>query len=264
MDDTNGLKGQVALVTGGGVGIGRAVARALVGQQARVAICGRRLEKLECTAQELIKAGAEVLALPCDVTQRADVERTVQAVVQHFGRLDILVNNAGASGRTPIQDSDDAKWQNIIQVNLTGSYFCSKLAVPHMLKYRYGRIINVSSVLGRFGVAGYLAYCTAKHGIIGFTKALALELASLGITVNAICPTWVDTAMARQGMEETAGILGISPEEFREMAISAVPIKRMAEAEEVASAVVYLCSKTAGAMTGQALNVCGGATAGIA
>ena len=259
-----GLKGQVALITGGGVGIGRAIAQAFGSQQAKVAICGRRLEELERTARELTTAGAEVLPLQCDVTHRGDVERTVNAVAQNFGRLDILVNNAGASGRTPIQDPDDSKWENIIQVNLTGSYLCSKLAVPHMLKHHYGRIVNVSSVLGRFGVAGYLAYCTAKHGIVGFTKALALEVASQGITVNAICPTWVDTAMARQGIEETAVILGVSPEEFREMAISAVPIKRMAEAEEVASAVVYLCSKAASAITGQSINICGGATAGIA
>ena len=259
-----GLKGQVALITGGGVGIGRAIAEAFASQQAKVAICGRRLEELEQTALELTTTGAEVLPLQCDVTHRSDVERTVKAVAQNFGRLDILVNNAGASGRTPIQDPDDSKWENIIQVNLTGSYLCSKLAVPHMLKHHYGRIVNVSSVLGRFGVAGYLAYCTAKHGIVGFTKALALEVASQGITVNAICPTWVDTAMARQGIEETAVILGVSPEEFREMAISALPIKRMAEAEEVASAVVYLCSKAASAITGQSINICGGATAGIA
>ncbi len=259
-----GLKGQVALITGGGVGIGRAIAQAFASQQAKVAICGRRLEELERTALELTTTEAEVLPLQCDVTHRGDVERTVKAVAQNFGRLDILVNNAGASGRTPIRDPDDSKWENIIQVNLTGSYLCSKLAVPHMLKHHYGRIVNVSSVLGRFGVAGYLAYCTAKHGIVGFTKALALEVASQGITVNAICPTWVDTAMARQGIEETAVILGVSPEEFREMAISAVPIKRMAEAEEVASAVVYLCSKAASAITGQSINICGGATAGIA
>jgi 3-hydroxybutyrate dehydrogenase len=264
MNEGNGLKGQVALVTGGGVGIGRAIAKAFVSEGAQVAICGRRLEELERTALALSKPGADVLALPCDVTQRVDVERTVNAVVQNCGRLDILVNNAGASGRTSIQDPDDSKWHTIIQVNLTGSYLCSKLAIPHMLTQQYGRIINVSSVLGRFGVAGYLAYCTAKHGLLGFTKALALEVASQGITVNAICPTWVDTAMARQGIEETAAILGVSPEEFREMAITAVPIKRMAEAEEVASAVMYLCSKAASAMTGQALNICGGATAGIA
>src|ERR687897_3867890 len=121
MNEKNGLKGQAALVTGGGVGIGRAIAQALAGQEAQVAICGRRLEELERTARALSKAGADVLSLPCDVTQRVDVERTINAVVRNFGRLDILVNNAGASGRTPIQDPDDAKWQTIIQVNLTGS-----------------------------------------------------------------------------------------------------------------------------------------------
>src|SRR5680860_648523 len=138
MDEDHRLQGQVALVTGGGVGIGRAIAQALVGQQARVAICGRRLEALERTAGDFTKAGGEVLSLPCDVTQRVDVERTIKAVIQKFGRLDILVNNAGASGRTPIQDPDDSQWQNILQVNFTGSYLCSKLAVPHMLTHRYG------------------------------------------------------------------------------------------------------------------------------
>lgn len=264
MAQENALKGQVALITGGGVGIGRAITEALHRQQATVAICGRRREELERTAKALANQGEEVLALPCDVTQKIEVERVIHTVVQTCGRLDILVNNAGASGRTSIHDSDEAQWHRIIEVNLTGSYLCSKLAVPYMLKHQSGRIINISSVLGRFGVAGYLAYCTAKHGILGFTKALALEVASQGVTVNAICPTWVDTAMARQGIEETAAILGISPEEFRDIAINAVPIKRMAEAEEVASIVVYLCSKNASAITGQALNVCGGATAGIA
>ena len=133
-----------------------------------------------------------------------------------------------------------------------------------MLSKKYGRIVNLSSVLGRFGVSGYSAYCTAKHGVLGFTKALALEVASQGITVNAICPTWVDTAMARQGIEETAAIIGISADEFRNQAIEAIPIKRMAKAEEVAGLVVFLCSDKASAITGQALNVCGGATAGIA
>ncbi|MCA9457766.1 MAG: SDR family oxidoreductase [Nitrospiraceae bacterium] len=262
MGDTHSFQGQVALVTGGGEGIGRTIAMALVRQQAGVAICGRRVEELEGTADDLVQAGGDVLSIPCDVTRRVDVEHTMKRVIQKFGRLDILVNNAGASGQTSIHDPDDSKWQNILQVNLTGSYLVSKLAIPHMLPHHYGRIVNISSVLGRFGVAGYLAYCTAKHGILGFTKALALEVASQGITVNAICPTWVDTAMARKGIEETAASLGVSPDEFRESAISMIPIKRMAEAEEVASLVLYLCSHAASAITGQALNVCGGTTAG--
>ena len=142
MDEDHRLQGQVALVTGGGVGIGRAIAQALVGQQARVAICGRRLEELERAAGDLTNAVGEVLSIPCDVTQRVDVERTINAVIRKFGRLDILVNNAGASGRTSIHDPDDSQWQNILQVNLTGSYLCSKLAVPHMFTHRYGRIVN--------------------------------------------------------------------------------------------------------------------------
>src|SRR5438552_17837830 len=125
----------------------------------------------------------------------------------------------------------------------------------------HGRIINMSSVLGRFGVAGYAAYCTAKHGLLGFTKALALEVAGRGITVNAICPTWVDTPMARQGINETAAVLQVSPEEFRRQAVQAIPIQRMVEASEVAKLAVYLASRAAAAITGQALNICGGVTA---
>jgi 3-hydroxybutyrate dehydrogenase len=127
---------------------------------------------------------------------------------------------------------------------------------------QHGRIINMSSVLGRFGVPGYAAYCTAKHGILGFTKALALEVAPRGITVNAICPTWVDTAMARQGIEETAAVIGITPEEFRKQAVRAIPIGRMVEASEVAALAVFLASPKAAGITGEAINIAGGATAG--
>jgi len=256
------LNGRVAIVTGGGVGIGRGIAQALGAEGVRVAICGRRSQVLDETTEELQRAGGVVMGMTGDVTRRSDVERVVATVVNEWGQIDILVNNAGASGRTPIDHPDDSRWLDILQVNLAGSYLCSKIVLPHMKGPGYGRIINMSSVLGRFGVPGYSAYCTAKHGILGFTKALALELADKGITVNAICPTWVDTAMARQGIEETASVLGMSQEEFRAQAIAAVPIKRMAEVEEIAALTVYLCSQAAASITGQAINVCGGATAG--
>ena len=256
------LQGRVAFVTGGGAGIGRGLALALADQGARVAVCGRRGELLEQTVTHIRERGGDAMGVVADVTQRGDVERVVTAVVNAWGRIDILVNNAGLSGRTPMDDPDDARWLAILQVNLTGSYVCSKLVLPHMVGPAYGRIINMSSVLGRFGVPGYAAYCTAKHGILGLTKAMALEVAHRGITVNAICPTWVDTDMARQGIEETAAVLGVSTETFRARAMAAVPIQRMAEVGEIAALTVFLCQPDAAAMTGQALNVCGGATAG--
>ncbi len=256
------LQDRVALITGGGVGIGCGIAKALAGQGVRLGICGRQAEHLEETVGEVKALGASAMGVTADVTNRQDLERVVSAIVAEWGQIDILVNNAGVSGRTPIDDPDDSRWSNIIQVNLTGSYLCSKIVLPHMKAPGYGRIINLSSVLGRFGVPGYAAYCTAKHGIIGFTKAIALEVAHRGITVNAVCPTWVDTAMARQGIEETAAVLGMSTEDFRTQAIAAVPIKRMAKVDEIASTVLFLCSPMAAAISGQAINVCGGATAG--
>lgn len=255
------LKNRVALVSGGGVGIGQGVAKTLAGQGARIAICGRRVQPLEETVQELKALGAQAMGIPADVTNRRDIERVVSAIIAEWGQIDILVNNAGISGRTPMDEGDDSRWLNIIDTNLTGSYLCSKIVLPHMKDPNYGRIINLSSVLGRFGVPGYSGYCTAKHGIIGFTKAVALEVAERGITVNAVCPTWVDTAMARQGIEETAEVLGMSAEDFRTLAIAAVPIKRMADVDEIASTILFLCTPMAAAITGQAINVCGGATA---
>ncbi len=258
------LNEKVGIVTGGSVGIGRGVAEALCRQGARVAICGRRRDFLDQTAQQLEKIGYQILAIPADVTIRGDVEHVVSTVVKKWGKVDILVNNAGVSGRTPIDHPDDTRWLDILQVNLTGAYLCTKLVLPHMVGPNYGRVSNMSSVLGSFGVPGYSAYCTAKQGILGFTKAIALEVASRGITVNAICPTWVDTAMARQGIEETAAVIGVSAQEFRTQALAAVPIQRMAEVSEVAALALFLCSSDAAAMMGQAMNVCGGSTAGSA
>ncbi len=256
------LKDRVALVTGGGTGIGLAIALAFLREGARVAIGSRNPAHLKTGDAAAREAGHEVLTIQTDVTDPTSVRAVVDGVVSRYGRLDILVNNAGISGRTPITDPDDARWHAILATNLTGAYLCSKQALRQMRGGEHGRIINLSSVLGRFGVPGYAAYCTAKHGIIGFTKALALEVAARGITVNAICPTWVDTDMARQGMAETASALGITVEEFRRQAIKGIPIQRMVEASEVGNLAVYLASPQAGGITGQAINICGGATAG--
>jgi NAD(P)-dependent dehydrogenase (short-subunit alcohol dehydrogenase family) len=216
---------------------------------------------LEAGAKAAEAPDDDLMTIQLDVTDRDGVSRAVESVVARYGHLDILVNNAGISGRTPMNDPDDTRWRQILETNLTGSYLCSKQVLRVMRDGQHGRIINLSSVLGRFGVPGYTAYCTAKHGILGFTKALALEVAARGITVNAICPTWVDTPMARQGITETAAVLHLSPEEFRRQAVQAIPIHRMVEASEVAQLAVYLASPAADGITGQALNICGGVTA---
>ena len=256
------LKQRVAVITGGGTGIGLAIAQAYLREGAQVAIASRDRTHLQAASAAARALGQDLMTIQVDVTDSAAVREAVESIEKRYARIDILVNNAGLSGRTPISEQDDSRWLAILATNLNGAYFCSKQALRFMKDGEHGRIINMSSVLGRFGVPGYSAYCTAKHGILGFTKALALEVAARGITVNAICPTWVDTPMARQGIAETAAVLGVTPEEFRRQAIQAVPIGRMVTASEVADLAVYMASPAAAGITGQGLNICGGATAG--
>ncbi len=248
--------GKTAVVTGASVGIGRAVASALGRRGAQVAICARTENSLREAAETLRGEGIEVLAAACDVSRRDEVESFFDKVEKQFKRVDILVNNAGIGGPTPIDDPSDDAWKLVLAVTLDGSFFCSRRALKTMP--RGGRIVNFSSVLGRFGVPGYTAYCSAKHGIIGFTRALALEVAPRKITVNAVCPGWVETDMARQGMEAGARATGVSYEKFRESALGDVPLQAMIEPREIAELVCYLASDSARNVTGQAYNLCGG------
>jgi ketoreductase len=194
-----------------------------------------------------------------DVTKRQDVEAGIATIVSEWGALHILVNNAGISGLSLITDADDSKWFDIVNTNLNGLYLVTKAALRQMAD-RAGRVINISSVLGKFGVPGYTAYCATKHGMIGFSRALALEVVGRGITVNTICPGWVETEMATLGIHESAALQGITPEEFKAQAIAAVPIKRFLQAEEIAGLVAYIASEAAAGITGQAINICGGQT----
>ncbi|MGH7848407.1 MAG: SDR family NAD(P)-dependent oxidoreductase [Candidatus Binatia bacterium] len=252
------LAGKVALVTGGGTGIGSAISMALARNGAKVAIASRNPAHLSSAREQLRILSGDALSVPLDIRKREEVERGVAAIAGAWGNIHILVNNAGLSGMNRIEDSDDARWHDILDTNLTGMYLTTRETLKYMKDPGGGRIVNVSSVLGKFGVPGYTAYCASKHGIIGFTRSLALEIAARGITVNAICPGWVETEMARQSIAETAAQLGISPEEFKRQAIAAMPIKRFLDAGEIAELVVYLCSSRAGGITGQAFNICGG------
>jgi ketoreductase len=252
------LRDRVALVTGGSRGIGKAIAAALAAQGAKVAICSRDAEAARKAADEISPGGGRVLAIRADVTEKADARALVRAIVARWGQIRILVNNAGINARIPIDSDDDARWLQVLTVNVVGAYYVSREVLRNMPNHNGGRIINMSSVLGRFGVPAYTAYCTAKHGIIGFTRALALEVAGRGITVNAICPGWVETDMAALGMRQTAEALSMSPEEFRKQALAAVPIQRMLEPKEIADLAVYLASDASAGMTGQTINLCGG------
>jgi NAD(P)-dependent dehydrogenase (short-subunit alcohol dehydrogenase family) len=188
------------------------------------------------------------------VNDAASVRATVALAVERFGTIDVLVNNAGLGGTTPLDDVDaaaDALWDAIVATNLTAVFRLTRAASPHLS--RGGRVINISSVLGRFGVPGYAAYCGSKHGVIGVTRALALELAPRHITVNAICPGWVETEMARQGFSRFGSV-----EAGREAAANMAPLKRVLHPEEIAGLAAYLASEDARSVTGQAIVADGG------
>ena len=245
------FKGRRVLVTGGGTGIGLAIAEAFAREGASVAIGGRDLARLKKVAALLADGGRDVHPFRVDVRDRASADACADAVAAAFGGIDILVNNAGVSGRTGIASEFDARLGEILDTNLKGLFHMTRAALRHM-KGDGGRIVNNASVLAKFGVPGYSAYCASKHGVIGFTRALALELAPRRITVNAICPGWVETAMSEQGVKESAEALGISPEKFRREAESRVPLGRFMAPVEIAPLVLHLASPEAAMMTGQA------------
>ena len=259
------LQDRVALVTGASRGIGKAIARALAQEGAKVALCARNAEAVRKAADEISPGDGRVLGFRADVTNAADVRNLVQAIVARWGRIHILVNNAGINARIPIDRTTMPGWRAVLDSTVLGAYYVTREVLATHAERNSpdasspgGRIINLSSILGRFGVPGYTAYCTAKHGIIGFTRALALEVADRGITVNAICPGWVETDMADRGMRETAAVMGMTKEEFRRQALDAVPIKRILDPKEIADLVVYLASDAASGMIGQAINLDGG------
>lgn len=245
------LADKVAFVTGASRGIGEAIARRLGAEGARVVLGARDQEACDRHAADIRAAGGQALAVRCDVVDPASVARAVGAAVERWKRIDILVNNAGLGGRTPLDDPDDARWDAILATNLTAMFRVIRAVSGHLSED--GRIVNLSSVLGRFGVAGFSAYCASKHGVIGLTRALALELAPRRITVNAICPGWVETEMAREGFRGLGG-----EEQGRQLAARMAPLNRVLHPDEIAGLVAYLASDDARSVTGQAIVADGG------
>lgn len=241
------LDGQVALVTGGGTGIGAAIARRFAAEGAAVAVMGRRPELLEAVAADI---GG--LAVPGDVTKPDDVRRVVATAVGRLGGLDIVVNNAGA---------ESSEWDATLAVNVTGPYLVAREAVPRLVERGGGAVVNIASVAGLVAGPDGTAYATSKAAVIMLTRSLAVELGPKGIRVNALCPGWVRTPMSEREMDELAAARGVTREEAFSLVSAELPLRRVAEPEEIAAACLFLASQEASFVTGAVLVADGGSTA---
>ncbi|MGE5702064.1 MAG: 3-hydroxybutyrate dehydrogenase [Clostridia bacterium] len=263
MNQTNqSLANKVALVTGAASGIGLEMARTFAQEGARVVISDLNHDALEKATSALQGEGFEVMGALCDVTVEEQFRHTIESAVTHFGRLDILVNNAGLQYVSPIEEFPTEKFEQLIKIMLTAPFIGIKHAFPVMKRQEFGRIINMASINGLIGFAGKAAYNSAKHGVIGLTKVAALEGATHGITVNAICPGYVDTPLVRNQLADLAKTRNVPLEKVLEEVIyPLVPQKRLLAVQEIANYAVFLAGERAQGITGQAVVIDGGYTA---
>ena len=248
---TDGLKDKVALVTGGASGIGRATSLAFARQGARVAIADREPTGAAETARMIEEIGGTATVFELDVTKAAEVASLVERVVQTYGRLDCAFNNAGIGGKVAKTAAyPEEEWDRTIDVNLKGVWLCMKYEIPVMEKQGSGAIVNTASIYGLAGAAGYIAYNAAKHGVVGITRTAALEYATAGIRINAVCPGYIRTPMTQPGIDANP--------EFERKMVSQTPMGRMGMPDEIAEAVVWLCSDAASFVTGHTMTPDGG------
>ena len=240
---------QRVLVTAGASGIGKEIARAFVASGATVCVCDIDVKAMETAAKDI----PGLLTTACDISKRQDIEHMVAAAVELLGGLDVLVNNAGVSGPTaPVEEMDPDAWDKVMQVDLTGTFNVTRMAIPYLKKSSAGVIINMSSQMGHVGAPNRTVYCMTKHAIEGLTKAMAVELAPLGIRVNSVAPTYVETPMTRPFLANEA---------FRRSVVDRIPLGRIGTIDEVVAAVTFLASPAAGLITGASLLADGGYTA---
>jgi 3-oxoacyl-[acyl-carrier protein] reductase len=241
------LEGRVALVTGASQGIGSACAASLARQGAAVALAARNQQKLDELAQQITTAGGKAATFVIDVADEEQIKSGIKAALAHFGKIDILVNNAGITRDQLVMRMKRADWDAVLHTNLTSAYLCIQQVIGSMLKQRWGRIINISSIFGQTGQAGQANYAASKAGLIGLTMAMAREVASRNITVNAVAPGFIET-----------GMTAVLSEEFKQNAVKMIPLGRVGRPEDVANAVSFLASEEASYITGHVLNVNGG------
>ncbi len=242
-----GVQGRVALVTGAAQGIGRTIALTLARDGATVAVVDILEDKLAGVVEEIKAAGGQAAGFKMNVTDEDNIKQIFKQVVEQFGRLEILVNNAGITRDQLMMRMKRADWDLVISINLTGVFLCTQAAVPTMLKQRWGRIVNISSINGQMGQAGQANYSASKAGVIGLTKATAREVAPRGITANAVAPGYIETPMTE-----------VLSAELKETMLKMVPLGRIGTPQDVANAVRFLASEEAGYITGQVLGVNGG------
>jgi NAD(P)-dependent dehydrogenase (short-subunit alcohol dehydrogenase family) len=253
------LTGQHAVITGGGRGIGAAIAEALARLGACVSLLGRNAAVLEATKKRIVtEYGVKVATASADVTDEAAVHKALASLRSALGSPTILVNNAGMAVSAPFLKSDAAFWRKVLDVDLMGAVYCTQAVLPAMLEARWGRIINIASIAGLAGSAYVTAYCAAKHGMIGLTRALALETARTGVTVNAVCPGYTDTEMTANSIATITQKTGRSREEVMATLLARNPQGRLIQPAEVADAVAWLCGEGAASVTGQSIVIAGG------
>jgi 3-hydroxybutyrate dehydrogenase len=254
------LQNRIALITGGGRGIGRAIATVFARAGADLVLTARSIDQLQQVANDIKRAfSTNVVPLVCDVSEAASVEWLFKTAKETFKRgPDILVNNAGIAETAPLIKTDDELWHRHLAVNLSGTFYCMRSALPSMIENGWGRVINIASIAGKTGAQYIAAYSASKHGVLGLTRTAALEMATKGITVNAICPGYVETDMTSRGIDNITRMTGISAEQAKAALEQKSPQNRMVTAEEVAALALLLASDEGRGINGQAINVDGG------